>query len=49
MIRAWRNLFRPHILERGLDYYEEDAVASLEETANGYKAVVSVRKNILLR
>ena len=41
MIRAWRNLFRPHILERGLDYYEEDAVVSLEETANGYNAIVS--------
>lgn len=41
MISAWRNLFRPHILERGLDYYEEGAIVSLEETASGYKAVVS--------
>ena len=41
MTRAWRNLFRPHILERGLDYYEEGAVAFLEETAAGYKAVVN--------
>lgn len=38
MIRAWRNLFKPHILERGLDYYEEEAVVSLEEIAIGYKA-----------
>lgn len=41
MIRAWRNLFRPHILERGLDYYEAGEVVSLEETINGYKAVVN--------
>ena len=41
MIRAWRNLFKPHILERGLDYYEEEAVVSLEEIAIGYKAVVN--------
>ena len=40
MIEAWRNLFKPHILERGMNYYEEGAVSSLEETDTGYRAVV---------
>ncbi len=40
MIEAWRNLFKPHILERGMNYYEEGAVSSLEETDTGYTAVV---------
>ena len=26
----WRTLFLPHILRRGLDYYEEGAVRALE-------------------
>ena len=41
MIGAWKSLFRPHILVCGLDYYEEGAVTSLEETENGYHAVVN--------
>lgn len=40
-IKKWRNEFRSHILERGLDYYESGMVTDLEETENGYKAVVS--------
>lgn len=31
---------QPQILERGLNYYDEGAVDSLEETAAGYKATV---------
>lgn len=41
MISTWRKRFKPHILERGLDYYEEGAVTSLEETDIGYKAIVN--------
>lgn len=37
----WRKQFKPHILERGLNYYEEGMVESLEETAEGYKAIVN--------
>lgn len=40
MIKEWKNYFRPHILERGLNYYESGAVTSLEQTEDGYEAVV---------
>lgn len=33
-------MFRTHILERGLNYYEEGYVTSLEQTSTGYTAVV---------
>lgn len=48
MTETWRNLFKPHILERGLNYYEEGAVASIEETESGYKAVVSGTEEYLV-
>ena len=39
-MESWKDLFRTHILERGLNYYEEDCVTSLEQTSTGYTAVV---------
>lgn len=36
----WKDLFRSHILERGLRYYEEGAVTEVTETETGYEAVV---------
>lgn len=39
-MKPWKDLFRTHILERGLNYYEEGYVTSLEETSTGYTAVV---------
>lgn len=39
-MKAWKDLFQPRILERGLDYYEKGQVVSLEETADGYLALV---------
>ncbi len=37
---GWKDLFRTHILERGLDYFERGALDSLEKTEEGYRAVV---------
>lgn len=37
---GWKDLFRTHILERGLDYFEGGAVDSLEKAEEGYRAVV---------
>ena len=34
----WKHLFRPHILERGLDYYEMGAVDEVKRTETGYRA-----------
>ena len=34
-MESWKDLFRTHILERGLNYYEEDCVTSLEQTSTG--------------
>ena len=39
-MKSWKDLFRTHILERGLNYYEEGCVVSLEQTSDGYSAVV---------
>lgn len=39
-MKQWKDLFRTHILERGLNYYEEGYVTSLEQTLTGYTAVV---------
>ena len=39
-MKPWKDLFRTHILERGLNYYEEGYVTSLEQTSTGYTAVV---------
>lgn len=41
----WQYLFQPHILERGMDYYENDAVGQLKKTASGYRAVVKGTSN----
>lgn len=40
MIKGWKELFMSHILERGLNYYEDGAVVSLEQTESGYNAIV---------
>lgn len=37
----WKELFRTHILKRGLNYYEMGAVKSIEQEGNGYTAVVT--------
>lgn len=34
-MKLWKDLFRTHILERGLNYYEEGYVTSLEKTLAG--------------
>lgn len=39
-MKQWRYLFHSHILERGLNYYEEGCVTSLKQTQKGYRAVV---------
>ncbi len=39
-MKPWKDLFRTHILERGLNYYEEGCVTLLEQTSTGYTAVV---------
>ncbi|PNV62788.1 hypothetical protein C0033_07120 [Clostridium sp. chh4-2] len=36
----WKYLFRPHILERGFDYYVVGAVDEVERTKTGYRANV---------
>ena len=40
MIKQWKELFKAHILERGLNYYEMGAVNSLKRTDRGYTAEV---------
>lgn len=40
MMDDWKSLFRPHILARGLDYYESGAVEALERTEHGFHARV---------
>ena len=44
-MESWQYLFQPHILERGIDYYEKDAVGPLEKTESGYRAVVKGTHN----
>lgn len=39
-MQNWKELFLPHILERGRNYYEEGAVVSLGRTDTGYRAEV---------
>lgn len=36
----WKDLFRPHILDRGLNYYEMRAVENIKQTVNGFHATV---------
>lgn len=44
-MKSWKDLFRTHILERGLNYYEEGYVTSLEQNLTGYTAVVVGTEN----
>ena len=46
-MKPWKDLFRTHILERGLNYYEEGYVTSLEQTSTGYTAVVEGTEPLL--
>lgn len=39
-MQGWKELFQEHILERGRNYFYEGAVTELEQTENGYQAVV---------
>lgn len=39
-MKNWESEFAPHILKRGLDYFEEGAVLELTQTADGYEATV---------
>lgn len=39
-MKNWESKFAPHILRRGLDYFEEGAVHELTQTADGYEATV---------
>lgn len=41
----WRVLFRPHILERGLNYYEMGAVENVQKTETGLCAIVVGNEN----
>lgn len=37
---GWKELFRTHILQRGLNYYDMGLVSTLRKTESGYTAVV---------
>ncbi len=39
-MESWKNWFQPHILERGLAYFDEGRVSELERTEDGYTATV---------
>ncbi len=39
-MRKWEQLFKPHILERGYDYYIDDAVDIVTKNGNTYMATV---------
>ncbi|HCA70371.1 MAG TPA: hypothetical protein DEP17_08265 [Lachnospiraceae bacterium] len=41
----WKDLFRPHILERGLNYYEIGAVENVQQTEKGFRATVVGSEN----
>jgi hypothetical protein len=41
----WKGLFRPHILERGLNYYEIGAVENVQQTEKGFRATVGGSEN----
>lgn len=41
----WKDLFRPHILERGLNYYEMGAVENVLQTETGFCATVVGNEN----
>lgn len=36
----WYNLFRPHILNRGAEYYQDGYVSLFNRTENGIEAEV---------
>lgn len=37
----WKDLFRSHILERGLNYYEMGAVERIQLNEKGFTAIVT--------
>ena len=39
-MKFWKDRFQPHILERGLAYFDEGRVSELERTEDGYTATV---------
>lgn len=39
-MKGWKGLFQKHILERGRNYFYDDAVTELQKTDRGYQAVV---------
>lgn len=39
-MKGWKDLFREHILERGRNYFYEGAVTEIQQTKNGYMAIV---------
>ena len=39
-MKSWKDWFQPHILERGLAYFDEGRVSDLEHTEDGYTAFV---------
>lgn len=41
----WKGLFKPHILERGLNYYEMGAVENVQKTDTGFYATVVGNEN----
>ena len=41
----WKGLFRPHILERGLNYHEMGAVENVQQTETGFRAAVVGSEN----
>ncbi len=44
-MKNWQRFFRTRILERGYGYAHNDAVLSIKETKQGYRAVVSGSEN----
>ncbi len=44
-MEKWKDLFRPHILERGLNYYEMGAVEDVQKTETGFCATVVGNEN----
>ena len=44
-MKNWQRFFRTRILERGYGYARNDAVLSIKETKQGYRAVVSGSEN----
>lgn len=41
----WKGLFRPRILERGMNYYEMGSVKNIQQTETGFRATVAGSEN----